>query len=265
MQRNARSLSFAQTLALVFKLAVTRQKPATPFARRNKNLLLKLSVTTQKKGSDSGGSIRNPAHNCGIVALKTTIGRLPLRGQALDGCFPGIPGGAIGSTGFMVRSVEDLETIHQLVLESNHLKLVQSDARFVPVPWQQEEVKPAKSLVFGWYDYDGLFEATPGCRRAVQVAIRALERDGFKVVPFRPRHVAEAWRLNSLYRQGDSGLTKREEHSFGPSCQISLGLRLLQWYPWLLRYILGLGKKHALYWSKRCEAEGREELRNLLF
>ena len=68
------------------------------------------------KGSDSGGSIRAPAHNCGIVGLKPTSGRLPLLGQACDGGLEGIPGGAVNSSGFMVRTVEDLYTIHQIVL-----------------------------------------------------------------------------------------------------------------------------------------------------
>ena len=40
-------------------------------------------------GSDSGGSIRNPCHMCGIAGLKPTSGRLPLHGQASDGGLPG--------------------------------------------------------------------------------------------------------------------------------------------------------------------------------
>lgn len=83
------------------------------------------------KGSDSGGSIRAPAHNCGIVGLKPTSGRLPLLGQACDGGLEGIPGGAVNSSGFMVRTVEDLYTIHQIVLgqyfqQQRHLSFWQS-------------------------------------------------------------------------------------------------------------------------------------------
>jgi hypothetical protein len=50
------------------------------------------------------------------------------------------------------------------------------------------------------YDYDGIFEATPGCRRAVRTAIEAAEKNGIKVIPFRPFGLREAFKLNSSYR-----------------------------------------------------------------
>lgn len=90
------------------------------------------------------------------------------------------------------------------------------------------------------YDYDDIFEVTPGCKRAVAMAREAIRREGFKVVHFRPRDLWMAWKLNSLYRQGDLGATKRQEHCIGPSSKITLGLRLLQWWPSLLRWIVGL-------------------------
>jgi amidase len=59
-------------------------------------------------GSDSGGSIRQPAHACGIAGLKSTTGRIPLTGH-----FPFIsamndPRTTIGP---MARFVEDLALV----------------------------------------------------------------------------------------------------------------------------------------------------------
>lgn len=56
-------------------------------------------------GSDSGGSIRQPAHNCGIAGLKPTTGRIPLTGH-----FPFISAMNDPRTtiGLMARFVEDL-------------------------------------------------------------------------------------------------------------------------------------------------------------
>jgi amidase len=63
-------------------------------------------------GSDSGGSIRQPAHNCGIAGLKPTTGRVPLTGH-----YPRInvmndPRTVIGP---MARAVEDLALVLSIV------------------------------------------------------------------------------------------------------------------------------------------------------
>src|SRR5205085_2123678 len=56
-------------------------------------------------GSDTAGSIRIPAHFCGIAGLKPTFGRVSRAGHILP------PGGVVGQwthVGPMARYVEDL-------------------------------------------------------------------------------------------------------------------------------------------------------------
>ena len=112
-------------------------------------------------------------------------------------------------------------------------------------PWPPSYLDAEIALCFR-YDYDGIFEATPGCRRAVRTAIEAAESIGMKVMPFRPFGLTEAFKLNSSYRWGDLGATKKAQLSIGPSSQISLGIKLLHWkLPWWIRFILGHGTQYA--------------------
>jgi len=65
------------------------------------------SMTPLELGSDIGGSIRNPAHYCGVYGLKPTWGLIPTRGH-----IPGPPGTLVDTdvncAGPLARSVDDL-------------------------------------------------------------------------------------------------------------------------------------------------------------
>src|SRR3981189_1620448 len=63
-------------------------------------------------GSDGGGSIRVPAHFCGICGLKPTPGRIPSTGH-----FPksGGPFALIGVVGPMARTIADVRTLFEVM------------------------------------------------------------------------------------------------------------------------------------------------------
>ena len=64
------------------------------------------------------------------------------------------------------------------------------DYKMVPVPWNERLFRPAKKrLKIGYYTDDGYFPLTPACKRAVEVAIEALDNIGCEVVYFKPPHL----------------------------------------------------------------------------
>lgn len=79
---------------------------------------LAAGLTPVEFGSDIGGSIRTPAHYCGVFGHKSTHGIVSMRGH-----IPGPPGTlsepdlAVG--GPMARSAEDLEMILDIVASAN--------------------------------------------------------------------------------------------------------------------------------------------------
>ena len=68
---------------------------------------LAAGLTGLEIGSDIGGSIRNPAHFCGVFGHKPTWNLLPMRGHALGGLLTPTDISVIGP---LARSAHDLET-----------------------------------------------------------------------------------------------------------------------------------------------------------
>lgn len=117
-------------------------------------------------GSDLAGSVRIPAHFCGIAGLKPTTGRVPGEGQFPTSTGPYGLGAVIGP---MARSAGDLRLLFRVL--SGHASEPILRGRIV------------------WYCYDGVTPVTEETAAAVQSAARALKDEGLVVEEDRPPHV----------------------------------------------------------------------------
>jgi Asp-tRNA(Asn)/Glu-tRNA(Gln) amidotransferase A subunit family amidase len=138
-------------------------------------------------GSDSGGSVREPAHFCGICSLKPTPGRVPGRGHNPPNIGPFSTLGAIGPLG---RTVADVSLLFKLLAGQDAL-----DPASAPVALRPISMDDAKSIPIGWFEDDGLVPVTAETREAVREAARELERQGFHLRPFRPAWLEAAREL----------------------------------------------------------------------
>jgi Asp-tRNA(Asn)/Glu-tRNA(Gln) amidotransferase A subunit family amidase len=138
-------------------------------------------------GSDSGGSVREPAHFTGICALKPTPGRIPGAGH-LPACVG--PFSTLGAIGPMARTIEDVSLLFGVLSGQDP-----TDPAGAPIQHRQLSLEELKRVPIGYFENDGLVPVTPETREAVQAAASALHRQGFKVVPFRPRNLELARKL----------------------------------------------------------------------
>ncbi|MEM9405348.1 MAG: amidase family protein [Acidobacteriota bacterium] len=76
---------------------------------------LAAGLTGLESGSDIGGSIRNPAHFCGVYGHKPTHGIVPMRGHQPPGVPPGAQPPDLAVVGPLARSAEDLATAMDIV------------------------------------------------------------------------------------------------------------------------------------------------------
>jgi len=130
-------------------------------------------------GSDSGGSVRVPAHFTGICSLKPTPGRIPGRGH-LPSCVG--PFSILGAIGPMARTIGDVALLFNAL--SGHDPV---DPASPPVALRHPSAEELRAKAIGFFEDDGMVPVTPETRAAVNDAALALREAGFRVEPFRPR------------------------------------------------------------------------------
>src|SRR5882762_1849839 len=125
-------------------------------------------------GSDLAGSIRIPAHFCGIAGLKSTTARIPGECQFPPSTGPYSLGAVIGP---MARRVEDLHTLYGVLANER------------PSSSFSESLTRAKGSRVAWYADDGVAPVTEESRSAVESAARVLAEAGMVTEQRRPPHI----------------------------------------------------------------------------
>jgi Asp-tRNA(Asn)/Glu-tRNA(Gln) amidotransferase A subunit family amidase len=150
-------------------------------------------------GSDGGGSIRVPAHFCGVAGLKPTPGRIPGTGH-----FPslGYPGGLTTVVGPMARTAEDLRLLFAALQGYDEEDPFSAPLRVI-------EPDPSETHIGVWEQFYDV-PADPEIRAAVRLAADMLAGRGFRVEEFQPRGLERApnvWAV--LFNQWPSVATRK--------------------------------------------------------
>jgi aspartyl-tRNA(Asn)/glutamyl-tRNA(Gln) amidotransferase subunit A len=125
-------------------------------------------------GSDTGGSIRQPAAFCGVVGLMPTYGRVSRYGLIAFAS-------SLDHIGPLAKNVKDAAIVLRTIAGRDPMDSTSAE---LPVPdYEAELEKPVRGLKIGMakeYFGEGL---EPGIRKAVEAAVQALAKLGCEVVP----------------------------------------------------------------------------------
>jgi amidase len=153
-------------------------------------------------GSDTGGSIRVPAHFCGIAGIKPTSGRVPRTGHT-----PGAEGHlqTLTQLGPLARSVDDLVLILGLIAGPDW-----RDASVIPMPLGKVEEVGLRRLRVAMHVDNGIREPSADVARTVMMTARALEKRGVRIDERRPEALSDLLQLDEdLFRADGGGWLRR--------------------------------------------------------
>jgi len=142
-------------------------------------------------GSDSGGSLRQPAHACGVCTIRPSSGRVPLTGH-----FPSIsplldPRSAIGP---LARGVDDLLLALRVIQGPDG-----DDPSALPMPLGDPASVDLAGLTIAWWTQQPDCTPTPDTERTVRRSVGWLEAAGATLVEDRPDGLEAVYPLTRTY------------------------------------------------------------------
>ncbi len=205
--------------------------------------LVAVGIASLALGSDLGGSIRQPAHACGIAGLKPTSGRLTNVGshRGLNGMT------ALDiQPGPLARTVADLDLMMQALVAKSVVPLQPDE---VDRPWlDYRDVDISRLTIVSWPS-EAWFPAAPVITRAVEEATAGLRASGATIVGPPSFNMAEAMELYLGLLSADGLRSMRRLIGRGP---IDWQLRRQLWLGrvprWLRSVLAGMlnvyGQRH---------------------
>lgn len=146
-------------------------------------------------GSDSGGSLRMPAHFCGTATIRPSNGRVPRSADA------GIVYDSRTVSGPLARTVDDVAVALRVVSGMDW-----RDPSTLPVPLADWRAVALKGLRVALFTDNGIVSATPDIVVTIQSAAAALEGAGMIVEEARPPGLDNGWDLTREYWNLDDRL-----------------------------------------------------------
>ena len=130
-------------------------------------------------GSDTGGSIRMPAHFCGITGIKPNSGRIPRTGHIVNHTMGAVD--SLTQNGPMARHVEDLILTLPILCGPDWI-----DPAIIQMPLEDPRSVNVSNLKIAFYTDNGIHKPSQAIQDTVEQAAKDLAARGCQVEEDRP-------------------------------------------------------------------------------